>query len=60
MDKKSRYLSINILKGKYEAIEAFRKFKNIIENQNNIKIKEFFSNNRREYINNNFKILFNY
>ena len=59
LDKKSRYLFTQLLSRKNEAFQAFENIKNIIKNQNNITIKEFFSNNGKEYINKDFELLFN-
>lgn len=59
LDKKSRYLWIILLQGKNQAYQAFENFKAIIENTNNNTIKEFFTDNGKEYINKRFKISLN-
>jgi hypothetical protein len=57
LEKTSRYLDISLLKTKDEAYNKFIRYKNISENQTGNKIKEFFTDNGTEYINNNFYIL---
>ena len=58
MDRKSRYLKVELLKNKSDAFNAFEKYNNKINN-NNKRIKEFFSDEGTEYINKSFKSLFN-
>ena len=54
LDKKSRFLTTDLLRSKSQAIDAFKKYKALIENQKGIHIKELFSDNGKEYINNEF------
>lgn len=59
IDKKSRYLWVKLIKNKAEALSIFNCIKNNIENQKDIKIKELFTDNGKEYINNRFKVYLN-
>ena len=56
LDKKSRYLAINLLNSKSDAYKAFENFKAIAENAKGKRIKEFFTDNGTEYINNQFEM----
>jgi hypothetical protein len=56
LDKKSRFLEIELLKTKDEAYNAFIKFKSREENnKNNKRIRIYATDNRTEFINNKFK-----
>ncbi len=56
IDKKTRFLSIKLLKHKNDALKAFIEFKALAENnKNNKKIYIFISDNKKEYINTDFK-----
>jgi len=56
LDKKSRFLWITLLTSKDKAYKAFINFKALVENNNNNKrIKEFFTDNGKEFINKSFK-----
>jgi hypothetical protein len=57
LDKASRYLHISLLRSKDEAIKKFTLYKQLVENQLNKKIKEIFTDNGKEYVNDNFHIL---
>jgi hypothetical protein len=61
LDKKSKYLEVTLLKSKDNAYEAFLAYKEKAENalNNKRKIKEFFTDNGREYINKRFEITLN-
>ena len=60
LDKKSRYLWIILLQNKHQVYQAFENFKVMIENNNNTHyIKEFFTDNGKEYVNKRFKIALN-
>jgi hypothetical protein len=62
LDKKSRYLELELLKIKDKAYNAFIKFKAREENnKNNKRIRIYATNNKTEFINNKFKeYLINY
>ena len=56
LDKKSRYLHVILLKSKDQAYQSFENYKNLSENQTKTTIKEFFTDNGTEYINNRYII----
>ena len=54
LDKKSRYLWIRLLKTIDKAYISFELYRAMMENQYNSNIKEFFTDNGKEYINKRF------
>ena len=56
LDSKTRYLEIELLETKDQALKAFKKYKtrNEISNNKTFYIKLLKANNKRKYINNNF------
>ncbi|CAK9818809.1 Retrovirus-related Pol polyprotein from transposon TNT 1-94 [Anthophora quadrimaculata] len=54
IDDHSRWCEIRFLKSKDQLFDAFRDFKNYIENQTGRKIKVFQSDNGKEYVNSRF------
>lgn len=54
IDDYSRWCEVYILKKKSEIFTVFKEYKNLVENQLNLKIKTFQSDNAREYISGEF------
>lgn len=55
IDDHSRKIFIYLMKNKYEVIDKFKEFKEMVENQLERKIKILRSDNGTEYLNNEFK-----
>lgn len=54
IDAYSKYVTVYFLKYKSEALEAFRKYVQIVENKFDIKVKTLHTDNGKEYCNENF------
>lgn len=57
LDKKTRYLEIELLKSKAESLNAFKRFKSRAENNNTYSIKILKTDNGTEYTNKGFTTL---
>ena len=56
LDKKSRYLDVRLMISKDQALSMLKVYKDLSENQTQNTIKEIFTDNGKEYINNEFAI----